>query len=310
MNLNGDRSSGVSPNEHPTSVLLRAVLPRPLVLLLAGFLSLAPLSARAQFATILDTTSRFAGNSTGTGGFNQDSGVATATTLNVPSYIVFDSLGNLYISDTQNNCVRKVDTTGHVSTVAGLRVSGGPDTCNTASNPGPDPTEGLLRPPAWPSTAPTPSTSPTASTTACAAWPAARLNSFAANALTTVAGTCTIVTTNSETLALPIGLAVDSSANLYISIVGSGTGVAVNQVVRHLASAPQPQSAPLRVRRPPMQPQRSVPVSPALSRSTAPPALPSTRMATSSSPTQTTTACARSPDSPPPRPRLGNAPMT
>ena len=106
---------------------------------------MAPLSARGQFATLLDTTSRFAGNSTGTGGYNQDAGVATATTLNVPSYIVFDSLGNLYISDTQNNCVRKVDTSGNVSTVAGLRVSGSAsDTCNTAANPGPNPAEGLL----------------------------------------------------------------------------------------------------------------------------------------------------------------------
>ena len=220
----------------PRLCSLRAVLPRPLVLLLAGFLSLAPLSARAQFATILDTTSRFAGNSTGTGGFNQDSGVATATSLNVPSYIVFDSLGNLYISDTQNNCVRKVDTTGHVSTVAGLRVSGGPDTCNTASNPGPDPTEGLL--------APTGLAVDSSNTLYIAdsqhncvrSLASGVVDSFAANALTTVAGTCTIVTTNSDT-PVPMGLAVDSSANLYISIVGSGTGVAVNQVVRHLAGA-------------------------------------------------------------------------
>ena len=112
----------------PRLCSLRAVFPRPLVLLLAGFVSLAPLSARGQFATILDTTSRFAGNSTGSGGFNQDAGVATATSLNVPSYVVFDSFGNLYISDTQNNCVRKVDTTGHITTVAGFRASGQPDT--------------------------------------------------------------------------------------------------------------------------------------------------------------------------------------
>jgi sugar lactone lactonase YvrE len=195
------------------------------------------LSARGQFATLLDTTSRFAGNSTGTGGYNQDAGVATATSLNVPSYIVFDSFGNLYISDTQNNCVRKVDTTGHVSTVAGLRVSGGPDTCNPASNPGPNPAEGLL--------APTGLAVDSSNTLYIAdsqhncvrSLPSGVVDSFAANALTTVAGTCTIVTTNSDT-PVPMGLAVDSSSNLYISIVGSGTGVAVNQVVRHLAGAP------------------------------------------------------------------------
>ena len=97
---------------------LHSLFPRPLVLLLAGLLGLAPISAHAQFATLLDTTARYAGNSTGTQGFNQDSGVATATELNVPSYVVFDSLGNLYISDTQNNCVRKVSTNGSISTAS------------------------------------------------------------------------------------------------------------------------------------------------------------------------------------------------
>ena len=175
---------------------------------------------------------------TGTGGYNQDAGVATATSLNVPSYIVFDSFGNLYISDTQNNCVRKVDTTGHVSTVAGLRVSGSPsDTCNTAGNPGPNPAEGLL--------APTGLAIDSSNTLYIAdsqhncvrSLASGVVDSFAANALTTVAGTCTIVTTNSDT-PVPMGLAVDSSSNLYISIVGSGTGVTVNQVVRHLAGVP------------------------------------------------------------------------
>jgi sugar lactone lactonase YvrE len=198
---------------------------------------LAPLSARGQFATILDTTSRFAGNSSGTGGFNQDSGVATATTLNVPSYVVFDSLGNLYISDTQNNCVRKVDTSGNITTVAGLRVSGVPDTCSTASNPGPSPAEGLL--------APTGLAIDSSNTLYIAdsqhncvrSLASGAVDSFAANALTTVAGTCTIVNTSSDT-PVPMGLAVDSSSNLYISIVGSGIGLSVNQVVRHLAGAP------------------------------------------------------------------------
>ena len=216
----------------------RDVFPRPLVLLLAGLTGLAPASARGQFATLLDTTSRYAGTGAVPSVFNGDTGVATATELNVPSYIVFDSFGNLYISDTQNNCVRKVDTTGHVSTVAGLRVSGSPsDTCNTASNPGPNPTEGLL--------APTGLAIDSSNTLYIAdsqhncvrSLASGVVDSFAANALNTVAGTCTIVTTNSDT-PVPMGLAVDSSSNLYISIVGSGTGVTVNQVVRHLAGAP------------------------------------------------------------------------
>jgi sugar lactone lactonase YvrE len=216
---------------------LRTVFPRPFVLLLAGFIGLAPLSARGQFATLLDTTSRFAGNSTGSSAFNGDTGVATATTLNVPNRVVFDSFGNLYISDKQNNCVRKVDTSGNISTVAGLRVSGNAsDTCNTASIPGPDPTQGLL--------APTGLAIDSSNTLYIAdsqhncvrSLASGVVDNFAHPALTTVAGTCTFVNTSSVT-PVPDGLVVDSSSNLYISINDSLSAIPVYQVVRHLAGA-------------------------------------------------------------------------
>jgi sugar lactone lactonase YvrE len=198
---------------------------------------LAPLSARGQFATILDTTSRFAGNSTGTGGFNQDSGVATATTLNVPSYVVFDSFGNLYISDTQNNCVRKVDTTGHITTVAGFRVSGQPDTCNTSSNPAPTADEGLLQPTGLAVDSNNTLYIADSQHNCVRSLASGAIDSFASPALTPVAGTCSSVHTGSNT-PLPDGLAVDSNSNLYISIVDSLYAQAINQVVRHLATDP------------------------------------------------------------------------
>ncbi len=216
---------------------LCAAFPRPFVLLLAASVSLAPLSARGQFATLLDTTSRFAGNSTGTGGFNQDSGVATATTLNVPSNVAFDSFGNLYISDTQNNCVRKVDTTGHVSTVAGLRVSGGPDTCNTSTNPAPTAAEGLLQPTGLAIDSNNTLYIADSQHNCVRSLASGAVDSFASPALTTVAGTCSSVHTGSNT-PLPDGLAVDSNSNLYISIVDSLYPNAINQVVRHLATDP------------------------------------------------------------------------
>jgi sugar lactone lactonase YvrE len=195
------------------------------------------LSARAQFATILDTTSRFAGNSTGTGGFNQDSGVATATTLNVPSYVVFDSFGNLFISDTQNNCVRKVDATGHITTVAGFRVSGQPDTCNTSSNPAPTANEGLLQPTGLAIDGNNTLYIADSQHNCVRSLASGAIDSFASPALTTVAGTCSSVHTGSNT-PLPDGLAVDSNSNLYISIVDSLYAQAINQVVRHLATDP------------------------------------------------------------------------
>jgi len=61
--------------------------------------------------------STVAGN--GTYGFSGDGGPATAAELNAPSNVALDSAGNLYIADVFANCVRKVSTTGVISTVAG-----------------------------------------------------------------------------------------------------------------------------------------------------------------------------------------------
>ena len=59
-----------------------------------------------------------AGN--GTAAFSGDNGAATAATLNTPSGLTFDSTGNLYIADSGNNRVRRVDKlTGSISTFAG-----------------------------------------------------------------------------------------------------------------------------------------------------------------------------------------------
>jgi sugar lactone lactonase YvrE len=207
------------------------------VLLLAGLAGLAPPNARGQFATLLDTTSRYAGNSTGTDPFNGDTGVATATSLNVPSYVVFDSLGDLYISDTLNNCVRKVDTSGNITTVAGLRINGGPDTCNTTSNPAPDPTQGLLAPTGLAIDGSNTLYIADSQHNCVRSLASGAVDSYATPSLNRVAGTCTFVNTSSVT-PVPDGLAVDSSSNLYISIVDSLTAVPVYQVVRHLASDP------------------------------------------------------------------------
>src|SRR5664279_5729906 len=196
----------------PRLCFIRSVFHRPFILLLGGFLSLAPLSARGQFASILDTTSRFAGNSTGTGGFNQDVGVATATSLNVPFYVVIDSLGNLYVSDKQNNCVRKVAANGQITTVAGLRVNGGADTCNPATGTASDPSQGLLAPTGLAVDSNNTLYIADSQHNCVRSLSSGTVDSFASPALTTVAGTCTILNTNSNT-PVPDGLAVDSNSN-------------------------------------------------------------------------------------------------
>ena len=61
---------------------------------------------------------------TGTGGFSSDGGPATAAQLNFPAAVVVDSAGNLYIADSNNHRIRKVDASGDISTVAGTGTGG------------------------------------------------------------------------------------------------------------------------------------------------------------------------------------------
>lgn len=62
-----------------------------------------------------------AGN--GTAGFAGDSGPATNAALSYPAGVAIDGLGNIYIADTQNNRIRRVDTNGIIQTVAGTGVA-------------------------------------------------------------------------------------------------------------------------------------------------------------------------------------------
>ena len=54
-----------------------------------------------------------------------DGGPAMAAQLNEPSGIAFDGMGNAYIADTYNNRVRKVNTAGIITTIAGNGTPGG-----------------------------------------------------------------------------------------------------------------------------------------------------------------------------------------
>ena len=54
----------------------------------------------------------------GIGGYSGDGGPAAGAALNTPHQINFDRAGNLYIADTINNAIRKIDTTGVISTFA------------------------------------------------------------------------------------------------------------------------------------------------------------------------------------------------
>lgn len=60
----------------------------------------------------------------GTPGYSGDGGAATNAALNSPRDAVLDASGNLYIADTLNERIRKVDTNGIITTVAGNGTSG------------------------------------------------------------------------------------------------------------------------------------------------------------------------------------------
>src|ERR1035438_6602366 len=66
--------------------------------------------------------STFAGN--GVAGNSGDGGPASAAELNFPEGTVMDAMGNIFSAQYYGNCIRKINTSGIISTVAGNTVAG------------------------------------------------------------------------------------------------------------------------------------------------------------------------------------------
>ncbi len=95
---------------------------------------LLSLALKAQSYTI----STFAGN--GTYGYTGDGGPATAAEIEGNDGLAVDKAGNVYISDYYANCIRKVDTSGIITTIAGngtggFTGDGGPASAAELNNP-------------------------------------------------------------------------------------------------------------------------------------------------------------------------------
>ena len=76
----------------------------------------------------------------GVSGFSGDGGAATSARLRAPRVVEADANGNLYITDTENHRLRKVDATGKITTLAGTGTAGysgdnGPATSAQLNNP-------------------------------------------------------------------------------------------------------------------------------------------------------------------------------
>jgi hypothetical protein len=73
-------------------------------------------AARGRITTIAGT---------GTQGFSGDNGLATKASIDSPTGLALDSANNVYLADTHNHCIRRIDaTTGIITTLAGTGSMG------------------------------------------------------------------------------------------------------------------------------------------------------------------------------------------
>lgn len=63
---------------------------------------------------------------TGIGGYSGDGGPATAATLNFPAAVAVDGNGNIFIADSGNAVIRKVDNSGTITTFSDVALYGAP----------------------------------------------------------------------------------------------------------------------------------------------------------------------------------------
>jgi sugar lactone lactonase YvrE len=98
----------------------------------------APNANKVYKITPAGKISTFAG--TGDAGPAGDGGPATVAQLNTPRSVVTDALGDVYIADSGNNRIRKVDAAGNITTFAGTGTAafagdGGPAILANLSSP-------------------------------------------------------------------------------------------------------------------------------------------------------------------------------
>jgi hypothetical protein len=79
---------------------------------------------------------------TGTAGYSGDDGAATSARLSAPYSVTFDSSGNIYIADYDNERLRMINSSGVITTIAGTGFA-------TADGDGGDATQAGLHKPEY-----------------------------------------------------------------------------------------------------------------------------------------------------------------
>jgi hypothetical protein len=163
---------------------------------------------RIRKVDISGTISTLAGNGTPT--FAGDNGPATSASLNFPVGVSVDTSGNIYIADTDNHRIRKVDISGTISTLAG---NGTP----TFAGDGGDATLASLN-------LPTSVSVNDSGNIYIADFANNRIREvYSSGTITTVAGNGTVtysgdgVPATSASLYAPYGVAVDALGNIFIA---------------------------------------------------------------------------------------------
>jgi uncharacterized protein (TIGR03437 family) len=163
------------------------------------------------------TIATFAGN--GTAGYKGDGGQAAQALVNYVTGLASDSAGNIYLADQNNNAVRKVDTHGVITTIAGTGMGG------FAGDGGPA-TSAFLSLPSGVCVGP----SGDVYVNDLANYRVRKI-SAATGIITTVAGSGSSIPSGdggpaiSAGMKIPIRCAVDSSGNLYIVDQGNTANV-------------------------------------------------------------------------------------
>lgn len=87
------------------------------------YITCSPVPAVRKIDAVTGIINTFAG--TGTPGYSGDGAAATAALISGPTGITLDSIGNVYFSDYNNHCIRKVTPAGIITTCAGTGTVSG-----------------------------------------------------------------------------------------------------------------------------------------------------------------------------------------